>query len=84
MPIKYKFDTQLLIVGSPLTDHQISEEITKKFVGDSLIVGGDANLMKIHFHTNQPWQILEYGASLGEIFDVVVENMARQEAGLKG
>ncbi len=84
MAIKYKFDTQLLIVGSPLSDNEISKQITDRFDGDSLIVGGDSELMKIHFHTNQPWQILEYGASLGEIFDVVVENMARQEDGLKG
>ena len=30
------------------------------------------------------WQLLEYAASLGEIYDVVVENMERQEQGLKG
>ena len=35
---------------------------------------GDEELMKLHFHTNEPWQVLEYCASLGEIFDIVVEN----------
>ena len=39
---------------------------------------------KIHFHTNEPWLILEYGASLGEIYDIVVEDMDRQSRGLKG
>ena len=45
---------------------------------------GDDELIKIHFHTNEPWQVLEYCASLGEIYDIVVENMERQEQGLKG
>ncbi|MER2182688.1 MAG: kinase to dihydroxyacetone kinase, partial [Clostridia bacterium] len=36
------------------------------------------------YHTNEPWKVLEYGASLGEIYDVVVENMERQEQGLQG
>ena len=37
-----------------------------------------------HLHTNAPWKVLEYGASLGDIHDVVVENMERQENGLQG
>ena len=45
---------------------------------------GDEDLIKIHFHTNEPWQLLEYAASLGEIYDIVVENMERQENGLQG
>ena len=45
---------------------------------------GDDELIKIHFHTNEPWSVLRYCASKGDIFDVVVENMERQEHGLKG
>ena len=45
---------------------------------------GDEELIKIHFHTNEPWKVLEYCATLGEIFDIVVEDMDRQERGLKG
>ena len=52
--------------------------------GDCLLAVGDENLLKLHFHTNVPWKVLEYCASLGEIYDVVVENMQRQEEGLKG
>ena len=44
----------------------------------------DETLIKIHYHTNAPWKVLEYCASLGEIYDVVIENMQRQEAGLQG
>lgn len=45
---------------------------------------GDDELIKIHYHTNEPWKVLEYAASLGEIYDIVVENMERQANGLKG
>ena len=45
---------------------------------------GDDELIKIHFHTNEPWKVLEYCASLGEIYDIVVEDMERQSRGLKG
>ena len=45
---------------------------------------GDEELIKIHFHTNTPWKVLEYCASLGDIHDIVVENMERQSDGLHG
>ena len=45
---------------------------------------GDEELIKIHFHTNEPWKVLEYCASLGEIYDIVIEDMDRQSRGLQG
>ena len=82
--LEYKFDTQLLIAGENLSEAEIYRHITENFKGDCLIAVGDSDLIKIHFHTNEPWQVLEYAASLGEIFDIVVENMQRQSDGLKG
>ena len=82
--LEYKFDTQLLIEGNNLDEDKINEYITKNFKGDCLLAVGDEDLIKIHFHTNTPWEVLEYCASLGDIFDVVVENMQRQEDGLQG
>ncbi len=80
----YKFDTQLLIEGRGLREDEIGAHIAAHIEGDSLIAVGDDTLIKIHYHTNTPWKVLEYGASLGEIYDVVVENMERQEQGLPG
>ena len=82
--LEFKFDTQLLIEGQNLDEDAINEYFTNNFQGDCLLAVGDDELIKIHYHTNEPWQVLEYCASLGEIYDVVVENMERQEAGLKG
>ena len=80
----YKFDTQLLIDGKNLSDEAIRDYITNNIEGDCLLVVGDDELIKLHFHTNTPWKVLEYCASLGDIYDLVVENMFRQANGLKG
>ncbi|MCR5072840.1 MAG: kinase to dihydroxyacetone kinase [Clostridiales bacterium] len=82
--LEYVFDTQLLIEGENLSEDEINDYITEHFDGDSLLAVGDESLIKIHFHTNEPWQVLEYCAGLGEIYDIVVENMERQERGLQG
>ncbi|MBQ1684296.1 MAG: kinase to dihydroxyacetone kinase [Clostridia bacterium] len=82
--LEFKFDTQLLIDGENLDEDEIFDYITEHFAGDCLLAVGDENLIKIHFHTNEPWKLLEYAASLGEIYDIVVENMQRQENGLQG
>lgn len=82
--LEFKFDTQLLIEGKNLSEDAINEYITQNIEGDCLLAVGDEDLIKIHFHTNTPWKVLEYCASLGDIYDVVVENMERQENGLQG
>ena len=82
--VEFKFDTQLLIDGENLDEDEIDSYIREHFEGDSLLAVGDDTLIKIHFHTNKPWEILEYAQSIGDIYDVVVENMQRQADGLKG
>ena len=82
--LAYRFDTQLLIEGNNLSEEQIGAYIRENIEGDSLLAVGDESLIKIHFHTNTPWTGLEYCASLGDIYDVVIENMERQEQGKNG
>ena len=82
--LTYRFDTQLLIEGTGLSEDDINDYIRQNIKGDSLLAVGDEDLIKIHYHTNEPWRVLEYCAALGEIYDVVVENMERQEQGLPG
>ena len=81
---KYKFDTQLLIEGKKLNDDKIKDYIKKNFEGNCLLVVGDSELIKLHFHTNEPWKILEYCSTLGDIYDIVIEDMHRQAQGLHG
>ena len=82
--LEFKFDTQLLIEDEHLSEDAIHHYITENIEGDCLLAVGYDELIKIHFHTNTPWKVLEYCASLGEIHDIVVENMERQSQGLQG
>jgi dihydroxyacetone kinase-like predicted kinase len=82
--LEFRYDTQLLIEGENLSEDDINEYITKNLEGDCLLAVGDESLIKIHFHTNTPWKLLEYCATIGEIYDIVVEDMERQSKGLHG
>ncbi len=82
--LEFRYDTQLLIAGTDLDEDAINRYFRENFAGDSLLAVGDNELIKIHFHTNEPWQVLAYCASLGEIYDIVIEDMDRQARGLRG
>lgn len=90
--IEFRYDTQLLLdVAEPSDDieDELDEYIRTHFKGDSLLVIADEDdngvlTAKLHFHTNEPWLILEYCRTLGEIYDIVVEDMIRQSRGQKG
>ena len=82
--LQYRYDTQLLIDGDDLDEQAINDYIRDNIPGDSLLAVGDDMLIKIHYHTNVPWRVLEYCATLGDIYDIVVENMERQSSGLHG
>ena len=82
--MEFVYDTQLLLEGKNLSDEKIIDYINNNIEGDCLLVVGDDELIKLHFHTNTPWKVLEYCASLGEVYDVVIENMRRQAEGLQG
>ena len=81
---EYDEDYECYVCEVNLDEDEISEYFTEHFKGDCLLAVGDDELIKIHFHTNEPWKVLEYCASLGEIYDIVVEDMDRQSRGLKG
>ncbi|MCI8332216.1 MAG: kinase to dihydroxyacetone kinase [Clostridiales bacterium] len=82
--MEFIFDTQMLIEGQNLSEDAVRDYITGNIAGDSLLVIGDETLLRIHFHTNMPWRVLEYAASLGDVHDIVIENMRRQAQGANG
>lgn len=82
--LDYKYDTQLLIEGENLDEDAINDYFVNHFKGDCLLAVGDESIIKIHYHTNEPWKVLEYCASLGDIFSIIIEDMDRQAKGLQG
>ena len=82
--LEFRYDTQLLIEGKGLDEDAINAYFQEHFQGDCLLAVGDEEVVKIHFHTNEPWKVLEYCASVGSLYDIVIEDMERQAQGLQG
>lgn len=53
-------------------------------IGDSLVVVGDSELIKVHVHTNSPGKALQYALQLGELDSIKIENMLEQHRLLRG
>lgn len=81
---EFRYDTQLLVEGKNLNPDGLRNYFETELKGDCLLVVGDEELIKIHFHTNEPWKVLEFCSGIGEIYDIVVEDMVRQSKGLQG
>ncbi|MCR5511196.1 Dihydroxyacetone kinase family protein [Lachnospiraceae bacterium XBB2008] len=90
-----KYNTEGVDVDDLADDlvDEVRDHILENFKGDCLVVAGDSGeddvagekaILKLHFHTNEPWDVLRYCRSLGEIYDIVVEDMDRQSRNLKG
>ena len=47
-------------------------------IGDSLVVVGDPELIKVHVHTNDPGLALQMALELGELYKIKIENMVQQ------
>ena len=74
--LEFKYDTQLLIEGTDLDEDVITEYFTKNFKGDCLLAVGDEELIKIHYHTNEPWsasmpRILAFEPSVETTFTLI-------------
>ncbi|MCC7355191.1 MAG: DAK2 domain-containing protein [Anaerolineae bacterium] len=72
----YGYDVQYIIQGERLDVEAIRDTISR--MGDSVIVVGDERAVKVHVHTNEPGMPLNYGASVGRLSQIIVENMQEQ------
>jgi len=73
---EYGYDIQFLIDGQNLPMDEIRETIMG--MGDSVLVVGDENTIKVHVHSEDPGRIISYATSKGTLRDVVIENMQEQ------
>ncbi|MBC7261101.1 MAG: DAK2 domain-containing protein, partial [Chloroflexi bacterium] len=73
---EYGYDIQFLIEGHdlPIDDIRAAMEA----MGESVLVVGDANTIKVHVHSDDPGRVISYATSKGTLRDVVVENMQLQ------
>ena len=72
----YNYDTQFIVQGEGLDVDAIRDRIAT--MGDSVLVVGDAQTIKVHVHCDHPGETLEYGITLGHVTAVIIENMQLQ------
>ncbi len=72
----YGYDVQFLVRGTKLDVTSIRAVIGR--MGESVLVVGDEQLVKVHLHAPDPGAPLSYGARQGSISEVVVENLDLQ------
>ena len=72
----YGYDIQFVVHGEGLNVEEIREAIAS--MGDSALVVGDSRAVKVHVHSPEPGTPINYGASVGSLSRVIVENMQEQ------
>ncbi len=74
--IENPYDTQLLITGRALPQLQIRSRLER--LGDSLLVVGSEELLRVHIHTKVPGEVLTLCLQYGTLSQVTVDNMIEQ------
>ncbi|MBR2614330.1 MAG: DAK2 domain-containing protein [Clostridia bacterium] len=83
--IEFAYCTEFFIVNLKKKTTIADIERLREFlmtIGDSVIVIGDLDLVKVHVHTNQPGVALTKALVLGELDKLKIENMLEQNRAL--
>jgi len=72
----YGYCTELIIKGDELRQDQIRWWMEKQ--GESVLVVGDEETIKVHIHTLHPGTVIEFAISLGSVHDLKIQNMDDQ------
>ena len=74
--IKFWYCTEFIILG----DSNHAEEFKSKVInkGDSLVVVGYEDVIKVHIHTNNPGKVLEEAVKFGELSKIKIDNMREE------
>lgn len=72
----YGYDVQFIINNHSLDVDKIKAVVDT--MGWSTVVVGDVETVKVHLHTDHPQAAIDYGATLGSVSDVVVEDLSAQ------
>lgn len=74
--INFGYCTEFFIKGKGIRLENYRDEVSK--LGDSLVVVGDEELLKVHIHTNNPGKVLELALTFGELSKIKIDNMREQ------
>jgi len=72
----FGYCTEFMLKGEGLNPEEMRKRLLRK--GESLIVVGDENAVRIHIHTLYPGVVLNYATKLGTLHQVNIRNMDEQ------
>jgi DAK2 domain fusion protein YloV len=72
----YRYDTVMLVASDTLPAAEISAKLTEH--GDSLVMASSGGLTKIHVHTNEPYDVIQYLMTFAPIREGRIEDMQVQ------
>jgi uncharacterized protein len=75
-PSRYRYCTTFVVEGDGLDSLALETQL--EHLGDSLLVVGDPEALKIHVHTDDPGAALSLGTGVGTIEGVEIADMHRQ------
>ncbi|WP_027634177.1 DAK2 domain-containing protein [Clostridium hydrogeniformans] len=78
--IKFGYCTEFIILGNADKADNFKEEI--EVLGDSMIVVGYEDVIKVHIHTNDPGAVLAKAVTLGELSKIKIDNMREEHRSL--
>jgi DAK2 domain fusion protein YloV len=74
---EFGYEVVFLLHGENLNLEEIRDTINA-MGGVSTVIAGDSTLIKVHTHIATPGRVLDYGASLGSLEDINIENLQAQ------
>jgi DAK2 domain fusion protein YloV len=74
--IKFGYCTEFIILGDAKNAKVFQNEI--ETLGDSIIVVGYDDVIKVHIHTNDPGLVLSKAVAIGELSKIKIDNMREE------
>jgi DAK2 domain fusion protein YloV len=74
--LQWGYCTEFILQGQNLNLDEIKERIVE--CGDSAIVVGDGEIVKVHVHTHRPGDVIGFASSKGTLHDIKIDNMQDQ------
>lgn len=74
--IKFGYCTEFIILGDASKAKAFQDEIES--LGDSMIVVGYDDVIKVHIHTNDPGLVLSKAVTVGELSKIKIDNMREE------
>lgn len=74
--IKFGYCTEFIILGDASKAKAFQDEIES--LGDSMIVVGYDDVIKVHIHTNDPGLVLSTAVTVGELSKIKIDNMREE------